>query len=85
MKTWYLLGLTLSLASFAVGSVLAATVGSPTMTGFSITGVGEKSPQEGADYPEFVVKGADNYSYLIFAGAYGSDDWAACIDDVCTI
>jgi len=55
------------------------------MTGFSITGVGEKSPQEGADYPEFVVKGADNYSYLIFAGAYGSDDWAAWIDDVCTI
>lgn len=55
--------------------VRAATVGTPGMKGFALAGVGETAPQEGADYPDFVVKGEPKFTYLIFGGSYSSGNW----------
>jgi len=61
---------------------VAATVGSSNMPGFALAGAGETAPQEGTDYPDFVVSGATKYIYLVFGGDYDSDDWADWTNDV---
>ncbi|MBN2209728.1 MAG: hypothetical protein JW759_10595 [Candidatus Coatesbacteria bacterium] len=56
--------------------LVAASIGSPDMSGFALAGVGQTAPAPSNIYPDFVVRGLSNYSYLIFGGDYDKeDDW----------
>ncbi|MBN2209730.1 MAG: hypothetical protein JW759_10605 [Candidatus Coatesbacteria bacterium] len=65
------------LAWALVGSVLGATVGTLGMKGYAIAGVGQTAPTPNNIYPDFVVKGDVNYSYLLFGGGYSSGNWTS--------